>query len=59
MSTTLHILTRPDDGLAQQVIKTEQAGAKNTVEVVDLTVPQPDYNQLLDNIFRADAVRVW
>jgi hypothetical protein len=30
-----------------------------TVEIFDLTQPEPDYQALLDKVFAADSVQVW
>ena len=59
MRLLLHILTRPDDALAQEIITRQQSGGENKTVVADLTQPQPDYKQLLENIFAADSVQVW
>ncbi len=57
--TILHILTNPEDALAREIITLQQAGNQETVKVADLTVPEPDYEALLREIFAADAVTVW
>jgi hypothetical protein len=59
MRLLLHILTRPDDALARQIIARQQGGGENKTVVADLTQPQPDYKELLENIFAADSVQVW
>ncbi len=59
MRIILHIRTRPDDTLADQVIATQRRQADVRVEVVDLTGPEPDYGKLLEQIFAADSVAVW
>jgi hypothetical protein len=59
MRLLLHILTRPDDGLAREIITRQQSGGENKTIVVDLTKPQPDYKQLLENIFAAESVQIW
>ena len=56
---SLHILTRPDDALAGGVIATLGRHSDVRVKVVDLAVPQPDYAELLEEIFAADSVAVW
>jgi hypothetical protein len=55
----LQVVTRAGDALAAETIArlTAEPGAR--VRVFDLTVPQPDYDALLDAIFAADAVAVW
>jgi len=57
--TILHIRTRPDDPLADQVIATQRSKAELQVKVVHLTAPEPDYGKLLEEIFAADSVAVW
>jgi hypothetical protein len=59
MRTVLHILTRPDDPLARAVINQQEKMAAVTLEVVDLTQAQPDYDALVGQIFTADSVEVW
>jgi hypothetical protein len=59
MSTVLHILTKPEDTLAQAVLARQQPQAELRVEVVDLTCRVPDYAELLRQIFAADSVQVW
>jgi hypothetical protein len=58
MPTILHILTRPDDALAQDIIRLQQ-DAEQKIVVVDLTQPKPDYKSILLDIFAADSVQVW
>ena len=59
MRRVLHILTRPDDALAREVIARQKNGAGKIVEAVDLTLPAPDYKELLDKIFAADSIGCW
>ena len=59
MRRILHILTTPDDALARQMISAQEQQAEQTVKVVDLTVPEPDYRALLEDIFAADSIEVW
>ena len=59
MRLLLHILTRPDDSLVREIITRQQNGGENKTVLVDLTKPQPDYKDLLENIFAADSVQVW
>ena len=37
----------------------QKNAAGNKVEVVDLTLPEPDYKALLGKIFRAESVESW
>ena len=59
MPRILHILTRPNDALAREVMARQKNGAANKVEAVDLTLPEPDYKALLEKIFHADSVECW
>lgn len=59
MPTQLHILTRPADDLVNTVLATERERATVSVEVVDLTQPDPDYADLVDKVFAADSVATW
>ena len=59
MRNILHILTKPDDALARQLIERQKAVAENKIEVVDLTLAEPDYKALLEKIFTADSVESW
>jgi hypothetical protein len=59
MPTVLHILTQSQDALPQSFLAAQQASDLVRVEVVDLTQPDPDYDNLLERIFAADSVAVW
>ncbi len=59
MPRVLHILTRPDDALAREIITQQRKKQQEGIEIVDLTKPQPDYGQLLEKIFAADSVESW
>jgi hypothetical protein len=59
MRRLLHILTRPDDALAREIIARQQGIAGNEVQTVDLTRPEADYEELLGKIFAADSVQSW
>ena len=59
MATALHILTKPPDALAVDIIARQRTQAGKAVDVVDLTVDSPDYADLLQRIFAADSVAVW
>jgi len=59
MRVLLHILTQPDDTLAQQVISGQRNQPGQEVNVVDLTAAEPDYAKLIQEIFAADSVAVW
>ena len=55
----LHILTRTEDALAQEVIREQTALRELELDVADLTTSTPDYDLLLKRILAADAVVVW
>ena len=59
MPTLLHILTKPEDSLARNIISIQRQSPQTKIEVVDLTEPDPDYRSLLEKIFAADSVEVW
>ena len=59
MRVVLHILTRPDDTLAREVIAGQRGQPGQEVNVVDLTAAEPDYTRLLQEIFAADSIAVW
>ena len=59
MRTILHILTRPEEELARNLIERQRALPNTQVEVVPLTDAAPNYDELLEQIFSADSVEVW
>jgi len=59
MRVVLHILTRPNDTLAQEVIARQREQQDEEVNVVDLTAAEPDYARLIQGIFAADSAAVW
>jgi len=59
MPRTLHILTRPDDTLANEIIACQKSNQTGELNIVDLTHPNPDYKTLLEKIFAADSVETW
>ena len=59
MRVVLHILTQPDDTLAQEVIARQREQHCQEVKVVDLIAAEPDYARLIQEIFAADSVAVW
>jgi len=59
MRVVLHILTRPNDRLAQEVIARQREQQDQEVNVVDLTAAEPDYARLIQEIFAADSAAVW
>jgi hypothetical protein len=59
MRAVLHIITRPNDALAADVIRRQREQEGLHVKVIDLTATEPDYRALLREIFRAGSVEVW
>jgi hypothetical protein len=59
MPRVLHILTRHDDALAREIIARQKENHLEGIEIVDLTKPRPDYEELLEKIFAADSVESW
>ena len=59
MATILHLLTKPEDPLAEKIIAEQIRLPDQTVEVVDLAQRQLDYDTLLEKIFTADSITVW
>jgi hypothetical protein len=59
MRRVLLILTQSMDPLNEVVTRAELALPGHLVEVVDLTVENPDYSRLLNALFEAESVQVW
>jgi hypothetical protein len=59
MTTQLHILTRPANELTAAIIAAQRESGQRTVEIVDLTQPEPDYAALVEKVFAADSVAAW
>jgi hypothetical protein len=59
MRVALHILTQPDDALARAVLEQLRKRQDQVINVADLTVAEPDYASLIQEIFAADSVAVW
>ena len=58
MSKALHILTKPEDTLAGEIISLqEKSGAQ--IEIFDFNQAEPDYKALVQKIFEADSIQVW
>jgi hypothetical protein len=57
--TILHILTRPADNLANDLISQQRSLPQTAVEVMELTDPVVNYDALVEKIFNADSVEVW
>jgi len=59
MKTVLHILTQPEVPLAATVIAAQRDNPDCRVRILDLSQSEPDYQELLVEIFNADSVAVW
>lgn len=60
MAQRLHLITQPQDSLAQEVVRLHlQAEGETQVRVIDLTAGAVDYAALVDAIFASDSVQVW
>lgn len=59
MRTILHILTKPDDEVAAEIIALQKADATLKVEVMDLTAGQAQYEAAVQKVFEAESVQVW
>lgn len=59
MVRVLHILTKPDDSVARRIIQWQSESPDCQMDSVDLTLPDPDYQALLDRVFAADSIQVW
>jgi len=59
MRTVLHVKSDTADARAESVINHQLGLEHLNVEIVDLSVDQPDYETLLDKILAADSVAVW
>lgn len=58
MRRVLHILTRPEDALARDVIARQKEISGIRIDVVDLN-EAPDYKGLLEKIFDAHSIETW
>ena len=61
MKTLLHIQTRPNDVLADQLATAQSTQPETTVETIRLTEASTDadYRALVEKVFQADSVQVW
>jgi hypothetical protein len=60
MSSILHLITRPGDTLAWQVIDQQRRGDDDRVlRVIDLTQGTPDYGELVEAVFASESIQVW
>jgi hypothetical protein len=59
MRHTLHIVTKPDDALAREMIERQQSLPDHKIKTIDLSKPSPDYTVVIKEIFAADSIQVW
>ena len=59
MARILHIVTRPEDVLAKEIIARQKKSRLDDIEIADLTKPNLDYKHLLELIFASDSVETW
>ncbi|MBI1840594.1 MAG: hypothetical protein HYR88_07040 [Verrucomicrobia bacterium] len=59
MKRLLHVLTRPDDALALDIIAQHEGTPGIEVRVVRLDQESPDYRGLVELVFESDSVQVW
>jgi hypothetical protein len=59
MTKILHVLTKENDALPNEIISRQRQDPERRVETTDLTQEQPDYPALLKKVFEADSVSVW
>ena len=59
MRTVLHIVTRTEDKLAQDIIEQQRGLADVQIEVVELTGSAPDYDALVEKLFATDSIEVF
>ena len=59
MPVLLQITTQAHDPFARAVIEEERKHSEVELRKFDLTESAPNYDRLLEEIFRADAVHIW
>jgi hypothetical protein len=59
MPRVLFLLTHKDEPLAAEMLRQLAQQPDCQLEVVDLTLPEVDYDALLEKIFSADSVQSW
>jgi len=58
MAHILHLLTCAEDAFAADMMARQKAGG-HQVEAIDLTVAEPDYEDVVKRIFQADSIQTW
>ena len=59
MTKILHVLTKKNDTLPNEIMARQRQEPNQQVVTVDLTRERPDYPALLNKVFEADSVSVW
>ena len=59
MTRILHILTRPPEPVIDRLIQDQRQQPDHEIVGVSLTSATPDYELLLDEVFRADSIASW
>jgi hypothetical protein len=59
MPRILHILNQPASPAIEQLIHDQKASPANEVVVVSLDEENPDYKQLLHEVFQSDSIQCW
>jgi len=59
MPRILHLVTQPEDDFSRALRWRHVESHDCQVTMVDLTVPNPDYDLLLDKLFESDSIQVW
>ena len=55
----LHLLTRPEDSIAREVIQHQKSNPELTLLIIDLNTRDPDYSAVVTAVFDSDSVQVW
>ena len=59
MRRILQILTQPPEPFVAELLSTVRKLPEQTVTVVDLSAPNPNYDFLLEKIFEADSIQTF
>jgi hypothetical protein len=59
MTRVLHLITRPPGAWVQSFIESQSALPEVSVEVIDLTGANPDYQAVVTRLFETDSVATW
>jgi hypothetical protein len=58
MAEILHLLMGAKDELAAEIIAGQKAQGRD-VKTIDLRLGEPDYEEVVNEIFRASSVETW